>query len=104
MNALEHQPGNSQIPAKPWRMTPQAAFWDQNLADHDVEELAVISNDLLELSAAVHHMQKSGRAIKILTVPTERVAATAEVFRRIGVEGVVRDPMGIVVIPVSIAG
>ena len=66
-----------------------------------VEELAVISDDLWELSAAVHYMQQSSRLIKILTVPTEHVHKTAAVFRRVGIQGVVRDSMGLIVIPVS---
>ena len=85
-------------------MVPQVTVWDQDLADRSIEELAVISDDLWELAAAVHYMQQSDRVIKILTVPTKHVSSTAEVFRRIGVEGVVRDPMGLVVIPVSLAG
>jgi len=104
MNVPDHQPADNILPGKPWRMTPQATFWDQDLADRSVEELAVISDDLWELAAAVHYMQQSGRVIKILTITTEHVHSTAEVFRRIGVEGVVRDPMGLVVIPVSVAG
>ena len=96
MNAHELQPVDYTAPG--------ATFWDQDVADHSVEELAVISNDLWELSAAVHYMQQSGRVIKILSAPTEYVQSKAEVFRRIGVEGVVRDPMGLVVIPVSAAG
>ncbi len=66
-----------------------------------VEELAVVGNNLWELSAAVMQMKESRCPIKILTVPAERVRQTAMIFESLGVEGVVRDPMGLVVIPVA---
>lgn len=66
-----------------------------------VEELAVAGNNLWELSAAVMQMKDSTRPIKILTVPAHRVRQTALIFQSLGVEGVVRDPMGMVVIPVA---
>ena len=66
-----------------------------------VEELAVASNDVWELAAAVMQMKESPRPVKILTVPAEQVRKTALIFQSLGVEGVVRDPMGLVVVPVA---
>lgn len=66
-----------------------------------VEELAVTGNNLWELSAAVMQMKESACPIKILTVPAQCVKQTALIFESLGVEGVVRDPMGLVVIPVA---
>jgi NADH/NAD ratio-sensing transcriptional regulator Rex len=77
-------------------------FWDREVVDESVEELAVVTNELWELSAAVQFMQQSARTIKILTVPTQHVHKTAEVFRRIGIQGVVRDPMGVIVVPIAV--
>ena len=65
-----------------------------------VEELAVAGNDILKLSAAVIQMKESTCPVKILTEPARRVKQTALIFQSLGVEGVVRDPLGLVVIPI----
>jgi hypothetical protein len=88
-------------PTKHWPTPRHFMHPGQGFDADPIEELAVLSDDLWELSSAVHRMQMSARPIKILIVPAAHVHKTAEVFRRIGVEGVVRDPMGQVVITVS---
>ena len=77
------------------------ASWGEGLQEESVEELAVIGNDIWELSAAVMHLKESSRPVKILTVSANNVRKTAQLFQCLGVQGVVRDPMGLVVISVS---
>ena len=77
------------------------ASWGKGLQEESVEELAVIGDNFWELSAAVTHLQESSRPVKILTVSAHNVMKTAQIFQCLGVQGVVRDPMGLVVISVS---
>lgn len=47
------------------------------------------------------HLKESSRPVKILTVSANNVRKMAQLFQCLGVQGVVRDPMGLVVISVS---
>lgn len=98
MEAFEAQPASDLAPIRTSGHTAETLLGGR---DGSVEELAVVTSEIQELSAAVQRLLESSRTIKILTVPVEHVHKTAIVFRRLGIQGVVRDPMGLLVVTVS---